>query len=72
MEEVKAHRERCCDDKDGIQERHGEDCLEAWIGRKVEITDRVLRARGKMMKKKAGDCLVTERLQELVWNPCKK
>ena len=42
MEEVKAHCERCYDD-----------CLEAWSGRKVEITiDRVLKVRGKMMKKK--------------------
>ena len=43
MQEVKAHCERCYD------------CSpESWSGRQVEITiDRVLRARGKMMKNKA-------------------
>ena len=51
-----------------IQEkRRRGDCLEAWTGRKVEITvDRLLRARWKMMKNKANgprDCL-TEMLQE--------
>ena len=78
MEEVKAHCERCYDDKDEtsqmqeerIQEqRHRGDCLEAGTGQKVQITvDRVLRARPKMMKNKANgpsDCWLAEMSQEL-------
>ena len=64
MEEVKAHCERCYDDKDENSEvqaerireqRRGGDCLVTWQGRTVAITvERVIRARGKMMKKKAN------------------
>ena len=63
MEEVKAHCERCHDDKnetkqvqeERIQEqRHTGDSLVAWTGRKVEN-----KANG------LGDCLATEMVQEL-------
>ena len=70
-EEVEAHRERCCDDKDETSEVQAERIRSrlAWQGRRVDITvGRVLRARGKMMKDRAngtGDCLVTEMLQDL-------
>ena len=72
-EEVRAHCERCYDDKTETSEVQDErirhqrsrgDSLAALQGRHVQITvDRVLRARGKMMKNKANgpaDCLVTE------------
>ena len=78
MEEVKAHCERCYDDKDETSQMQEEriqeqrlrgDCLEAWTGKEVQITvDRVLRARPKMMKNKANgpsDCWVADMLQEL-------
>ena len=73
---VKAHSERCCNDRDEssqVQEKRmqeqgrREDGREAWKGKKMEITvDTVLRAREEMMKNKAkgmSDCLVTEMLQ---------
>ena len=75
-EEVRAHCERCCDDKAETPEAHAErirrqrisgDRRVALHGRRVAITvDKVLRARGKMLRNKANgpaDCLVTEMLQ---------
>ena len=43
MEEMEAHCERCCEasqTQEGRtqEQRQGGDCLEAWTGRKVEIT----------------------------------
>ena len=68
--------EKCCDDKTETSEVQAErirpqrsrgDSLVALLGRQTQITvDRVLRARGKMMKNKANgpaDCLVTKMLQ---------
>ena len=78
MEEVKAHCETCCDNKDETSEvqagrirdqRRSGDRLVAWSGRKVEVTvDNVLHARWKMMENKANgprDCLVTEMMPNL-------
>ena len=77
-EEVRAHCESCYGDKDETSEvqakrirdrRRRGDSLVSWQGRRVQITvDRVLRARGKMMKNNANgpsDCLVAEVLQNL-------
>ena len=75
-EEVRAHCERCHDDKEETlevqakrilsQRRRGDHCV-ALQERRVMITvDKVLRARGKMPRNKANgpaDCLVTEMLQ---------
>ena len=75
-EEVRAHCERCYDDKEETSEvqaerilsqrRRGDHCV-ALQGRRVAITvDKVLRARGKMLRNKANgpaDCRVTEMLQ---------
>ena len=62
-EEVRAHCDRCYDDK---EETSGDHCV-ALQGRRVAITvDKVLRARGKMLRNKANgpaDCRVTEMLQ---------
>ena len=75
-EEVRAHCERCYDDKDEPSEIQAErirrqrisgDRRAAFQGRRVTITvDRVFRARGKILRNKANgpaDCLVTEMLQ---------
>ena len=75
-EEVRAHCDKCYDDKMETSEVQAErfrhqrsrgDRLAALQGQHIQITvDRVLRARGKMMKNKANgpaDCLVTEMLQ---------
>ena len=74
-EEARVHCEKCYDDKMETSEvqakriRHQRsrgDSLAALQGRHIQITvDRVLRARGEMMKNKADepvDCLVTEML----------
>ena len=75
-EEVRAHCERCYDDKGETSEvqaerilcqrRRGDHC-EALQGRRVTITvDVVLRARGNMLRNKANgpaDCLVTDMLR---------
>ena len=76
-EEVRAHCERCYDDKDETLEVQAErtreqrcrgDSLVAPRGRRAGMTiDRVLRARGKLKNKANGpsDCMVTEMLQNL-------
>ena len=77
-EKVRTYFERCYDNKDETSEVQAErtreqrcrgDSLVAWQGRRVQITnDRVLRARGKLMKNTANgpsDCLVTEMLRNL-------
>ena len=77
-EEVRAHCEQCHDDKIETSKVQAErvryprgrgDSLIALQGRRIQITiDRVLRARGKMMRNKANGpagCLVTEMLQVL-------
>ena len=78
-EEVRARCVKCYDDKMETSELQAERIryqkqswrlLGALQGRRIRITiDRVLRARGKMMKNKANgpaDCLVTEMLQCLL------
>ena len=75
-EEVRALCERCYDDKEETPEVQAERIRRQRIsgdrrvtlqGRRVTITvDKVLRARGKMLRNKANgsvDCLVTEMLQ---------
>ena len=60
MEDVKAHCERCKDDKDETSKMQEERIEEqrhrgAWTPRKVEIiVDRVLRVRGRVMRNKAN------------------
>ena len=76
VEEVRAHCERCCDDKEetsevqaeGIlgQRRRGDHCVPLQERRATITVDKVLRARGKMLPNKANgpaDCLVSEMLQ---------
>ena len=78
-EEVKAHCERCCDDKEETPEVQAERIRRQTISgdrrvalqeRRVTITvDKVLRARGNMLRNKAkgpADCLVAEML---LWLP---
>ena len=77
-EEVRAHCERCYDDKAETPEvqaerirrqRTGGDGRVAFQGRRVTITvDKFLRARGNMLRNRANrpaDCLVTEMVQGL-------
>ena len=77
-EEVKIHSEKCFDDKSKIPEVQAErireqrcrgDSVVAFQGRRVQITvDRVIRARGKILKGKSNgfaDCFVVEMLSRL-------
>ena len=83
-EEVRAHCEKCHDDKIETPEVQAEriryqrsrgDSLTPVQGRRIRITvDRVLHARGKMTKNKAkgpADCLLTEMLCSVcLWGLC--